>query len=623
LVRASGLEPFDAAVLSNLGNVLVALGLGVDADRCYRRAAALAPDSGTVHFNLAALAPTSRQKASRYAAALACDPTSSAAMIGLATALDTLPGRSGRAWGRRAAVLWPAEPATHLVISDHRLLRGDAPAAQTAAMRATALMMDPAPALFRLALAADRLRDLDAAGRDCRRSLALAPDMVVGHDLLAALELGCGFPEIAVAAYGRSTAIADDELADGSRLFALSFLPQDDPQALVRANRRWGRRRQASGSAVIPSTLSARQRLRVGYVSPEFVQHAFLSHFQPLLAHHDRNRFELFGYAQMLHGDIWTEKVRAQFDHWREVGALPLDDQAAIIRDDAIDILVNLSGYLGQHRLLFVRRIAPLQVAYGNHVSTTGLDSMDARLTDPWLEPEGAPFVDRQERLVRLHTGYLPYAPPESLDVDTLPALRAGKVTFGVFNNLAKVSDASIAVWASVLHRVPASRILIKGYGLNAARAQARVLDAFAQHDIGGSRIELVGQVSSRAGNFAALARADVALDPFPFTGGMSTVETLWMGVPVVSLAGPSLVHRIGLSYLARAGLIDWVADSIPRYEDLAVMLASDLKRLAELRRSMRERLRRSILFDAAAHTREVEAAYSALWAERARNAAR
>jgi tetratricopeptide (TPR) repeat protein len=623
LVRASGLEPFDAAVLSNLGNVLVALGLGVDADRCYRRAAALAPDSGTVHFNLAALAPTSRQKASRYAAALACDPTSSAAMTGLAIVLDTLPGRSGRAWGRRAAVLWPAEPSTHLVISDHRLLRGDAPAAQAAAMRATALMMDPAPALFRLALAADRLRDLDAAGRDCRRSLALAPSLGEAHSLLGSLEFGMGYPAIAVAAYGRAAAIAPDESAQGNGLFALTFLAHDDPQAVVRANRRWGHGHRIDAADAPTRSLPPGGRLRVGYVSPEFTKHGFLSHLLPMLAHHDRSRFELFGYSQTPRSDEWTARVQQHFDRWRDIASLPLDRQAHAIRNDGIDILINLTSYLAHQRLLFARRMAPLQLAYGNFVSTTGLPTIDARITDQWLDPEHAPFLDHAERLVRLRTGYLSYAPPASPEIAPPPSLSAAFVTYGVFNNIAKASDAALAVWATILSRTNSARILLKGAGLDACRARDRILAAFAARGIGASRVELVGHVDADSDNLATIARADIALDPFPFNGGMSTLDTLWMGVPVVSLQGPSLVHRIGLTHLVRAGFADWVTDSAERYVDLAVALAAHPARLAELRRSMRERLRRSILFDAAAHTREVEAAYSALWAERARNAAR
>jgi protein O-GlcNAc transferase len=402
----------------------------------------------------------------------------------------------------------------------------------------------------------------------------------------------------------------------------LTFVSHDDPQAVVRANRSWGRRRTAGGDSR-RSFPRPDRRLRVGYVSPEFAGHAFLAHFQPLLANHDRDRFELHGYAQSPRSDAWTQKLREQFDHWHEIGHLPLGDQATVVRSDRIDVLVNLTGYLAHHRQLFAHRAAPVQLAYGNHVSTTGLATVDARLTDPWLEPQGAPFIDAEERLLRLETGHLSYSAPASPEVDALPALRSGVITFGVFNNIAKLSDAAIETWGEVLRQVPRSRILIKGYGLDSRRGQERLLAFFARQGIEPSRIDLIGHVTGQLDNFATLAKADLALDPFPFTGGMSTVETLWMGIPVVSLAGPSLVHRIGLSYLARAGFADWVVDSRHRYVDLAVALAGDLRRLAETRRTMRDRLRRSVLFDVAAHAREVEAAYLALAAERARQAAR
>jgi tetratricopeptide (TPR) repeat protein len=234
LSRARGLAPTDASVLSNLANVLVSLGRGDEASRLYRQAAALTPGLTTIFFNLAGLTAVPAHKALRYRIALACEPTSLSAMIGLAAAMDAGVGRSGRVWVRKAVAMAPAESAPHLAMSDHRLARNEPAAALESAMRAATLTLDRAPALFRAALAADRLRALDDAARACRRAIALAPAMNQAHSLLASLEFGAGFPALAVAIYGRASAASVDELADGNRLFALTFVSHDDPQAHFR-----------------------------------------------------------------------------------------------------------------------------------------------------------------------------------------------------------------------------------------------------------------------------------------------------------------------------------------------------------------------------------------------------
>lgn len=621
LRRALALSGTEAAIHNNLGNALVALRRPGEAIVSFRRAIALAPSFAAPLLSEADLEPQANRRLIRLLRSVRCDPASVRGLVGLVATSDNL-GRvdEARRWARRATAIGPDQAIAHLARADHHMVANDAEAAIGHARRALAIGNDLAPALYRLGSAKERIGALDDAESHYRRALAVAPDFGASHINLGSLDFAAGFPVAALTAYGRATAIeGPGSEAEGNRLFALPFLEQSDPQALIRENRRWATtalRGVKSAASPLPTRRDS-GRLRVGYVSQEFVKHASHLHLLPMLDHHDRSRFEIIGYAQMAREDRSTAEVRCRCDGWRNIADLSLDEQAATIRADDVDVLVNLTGYVATQRALFLRRIAPVQIAYMNHVGTTGMPTIDGRLTDRWLEPEGAPFLDRSERLLRLETGYVCYQPPSAPAVEELPALQRSHVTFGVFNNLAKVSDAALAAWAGILRRVPQSRILIKSQGLSSSRARSRILAAFAQGGVEAGRVELVGRIEGELANLATIARADIALDPFPFNGGMSTVETLWLGVPVVSLAGPSFVHRIGLTFLTRAGFPQWVASSVDDYADVAVALASDLSGLAALRREMRGRLQGSMLFDAASHAREVESVYRTLLKER------
>ncbi len=621
LRRSLALSRDDQAVLNNLGNALAALGRHAEAGVLYRKSIALLPSSGQPLFNSSILESEPTLRVVRLLRSVSCDATYVPALAALAASLSRSGGvAAAHQWARRATATGPQDAIAHLAFSDHLFSIGHAETALLWATRALTTSGDPAAALVRLGMTSERLGALDDAGCYFRRTLAMAPESSLGHSHLGSLLLAFGFPGEAVTRYRRASAIEGPASEmEGNRLFAMAFLTQADPQALARENRRWADRAfpEARNAPRLVRPRTTAGRLRIGYVSHEFVKHASLLHLLPMLDNHDRSRFEIFGYAQMTRSDSSTDEVRRRCDQWRSIGHLPLAAQAAAIGEDGVDVLVNLTGYIATQRALFARRIAPVQIAYMNHVSTTGLPTIDGRITDSWLEPVGASFLDREEQLYRLKSGYVCYAPPDAPPVNELPATRQSFVTFGVFNNLAKASDAAVAVWSRILHRVPRSRIIIKGPGLSAGFARSRIQTAFHRHGIESRRIDLVGRIDSDVGNLSTIAQADIALDPYPFNGGMNTVETLWMGVPVVSLAGPSLVHRIGLTFLTRAGFPEWVAHSEDAYVDVAAALAADIGGLTKLRRGMRDRLRQSILFDAASHTRELEGVYVDMWNER------
>jgi predicted O-linked N-acetylglucosamine transferase (SPINDLY family) len=357
------------------------------------------------------------------------------------------------------------------------------------------------------------------------------------------------------------------------------------------------------------------RRLRIGYVSSEFRQHLFLSEFLPVLRRHDHRRFEIFCYADVATPDGRTEEIRRLADHWRDQRGRSFDARAAEIRADGIDILVCLTGYLAEQRVLFARRLAPVQVAYINQVGTSGLAAMDYRVTDAWVDPPGRAEPGNIEALERLPGGYSTWEPPSvAPDPGPLPALANGHVTFGVFNNLAKLSGPALALWGEIFAAVPTARLLLKAPTLSDDGTRVLLLDRLAAAGVARERVELIGPVPRFVDALAVMARADIALDPFPFNGGISTREILWMGVPVVSLSGDRFVGRLGASTLARVGLGDLVASDPAGYRDRAIEFARDLDRLTALRAGMRARVAGSMLCDAPRHTDELETAYRAMW---------
>jgi predicted O-linked N-acetylglucosamine transferase (SPINDLY family) len=361
---------------------------------------------------------------------------------------------------------------------------------------------------------------------------------------------------------------------------------------------------------------SADRRLRVGYVSPGFGAGATGLFLLPLLEAHDHQRHEIVCYSSVRTPDAITERCRAQADVWRSVTNVSDERLADIIRQDRIDILVDLTMHSADNRLLvFARKPAPVQVTYLAYAGTTGLDSMDYRLTDPYLDPLAAMKASDQpiysEESIRLPETYWCYRPLiETPAVNALPALLTGHITFGCLNTFAKVTAPTLAAWTGLLRAMPEARLLLH---IRPGKGRDRVRDLFAQGGISPERVTFAGWLPM-AGYFQLYQHIDVALDPFPYGGGATTCDALWMGVPVVSLAGQTAVGRGGLSILSNLGLADLVARDVEQYVRIACELAGDLPRLSGLRATLRERMQNSPLMDAPRFARHVEAAYREMW---------
>lgn len=353
--------------------------------------------------------------------------------------------------------------------------------------------------------------------------------------------------------------------------------------------------------------------LRVGYVSADFCQHTVGLFVKDVLAAHDRSRVSVFTYSAGQVDDWVTATVR-QTSAWRDIRNLDDAAVAALVREDCIDVLVDLSGHTADSRLTVVaHRPAPVQVSWLGYFATTGLPVMDAVLLDEWHAPPGmeSQFV---ERIVRLEGGRfcyspVPFAPGE---VAPAPCLKNVYVTFGSFNNTAKLNDEVIALWAKVLAAVPDARLVLKWRTFHDAGMRAFVHDAFRAHGIDSERIELRG-ASFHADVLREYADVDICLDPFPFTGGLTSCESLWMGVPVITWPQGRVVSRQTYAFLKSIGLEELAAETEDDYVLIAASLARDIQRIGELRRTMRARMRQSSLCDVAAFTQRLEEAFLGL----------
>jgi predicted O-linked N-acetylglucosamine transferase (SPINDLY family) len=595
-----------------------AAGRVAEAVRLYQAVLAAAPDNADAMAGLGvATLDAGRPEAARPLLAEAARRKPGDALIhnNLANAAKAL-GDDAAALGsyRRAVALDPGRGA--LLVN----LAGGCGGAETSrwAARGARLAPDDADAWFVLAQCAADEGRLGTALRALARALALAPARAAAWFNRANALRDLGEVEAAVAHYRRATGLdpADDGAAS-NLLFALCFVADDE--AIAAANRAWGRRLEASLPPPAPfrNERSEDRRLVVGYLSPDFRKHQFLMQLRPLLQNHSRERLQLIAYSDVKRPDAETERLMSLFEAWRDVARF---DDAALdrqIRADRVDILVCVTGYLAAYRRRFVPRKAPIQVAMINQVSTPGLEAFDARLTDRWLDPPelGDRAATGPEALIRLPAGFAVFEPPAELPrLTRLPAEAAGRLTFGSFNNLAKLTDRSLALFRLVLDSVPDSRLLFKAMALSDDEPRARFVARLRAHAYDLGRVELLGRVAGDPANFAAIARADIALDPVPFNGGLSSADALWMGVPLISLRGASLVGRLGASMLSRVGLADLVAASEADYVRIASDLAGDRGRLAAMRAGMRQRLAHASLANGRIIAAEVEEAYRDLW---------
>jgi predicted O-linked N-acetylglucosamine transferase (SPINDLY family) len=335
-----------------------------------------------------------------------------------------------------------------------------------------------------------------------------------------------------------------------------------------------------------------------------------------IFKHHNAEQFEIYGYHIGTKKDSLTERFQQYAHHWLYCSHLSDEALAEQIRHDQIDILIDLAGHTAHNRLsLFARKPAPIQIAYLGYSETTGVSTIDYRMTDGFADPVNIAEQFSSETLIRMPVSYFCYSPSEeSPAVDTLPALSQGYITFGSFNNYKKITPTMLTTWAKILQQVPESRLLIKAKSLNDPTLQQQLKAYFAQFAIVPERIIIANYTASITTHLAIYNQIDIALDTYPYNGATTTCEALWMGVPVVTLVGENHVSRMGLSLLSAVSLTECVADTLENYVHICVKLAKDVNHLQQLRATMRDRMQSSSLLDASTFTHQLEIRYQQLW---------
>jgi len=450
------------------------------------------------------------------------------------------------------------------------------------------------------------------------RARAAAPDLAGIDERIGEQLAFMGRGAEAIAAYDRAIAQRPDNFPLGSnRLFLLNHFGLFDRQRTYEEHRAWGERLERSVEAKRRphhNDRSPERRLRVGFVSPDLRNHAIAYWLESYLVAHDRERypahaFDVSPYAE----DSVSKRLRGRFDHWYRCGATSDDELADLVRGQRIDVLVDLAGHTGHNRLaVFARRPAPVQVSWFGYMNTTGLSTIDWRITDAQHDPPGSEAY-YTEKLWHVPSLACFMPDPDSPDPGPPPFERNGHVTFASANNWAKVSEGTKDTWAAILREAPSARLKVIARGGDEARARDAIRGEFVRRGVEGARID-VSPFLPLASFLAFFRDVDVALDPFPYGGGTTTLHTLWMGVPAIALEGDSELARATPATMRGVGAPEFVAPTTARYVELATAIARVPDPVARLRPQLRERLRASGAMDYARLARDVEAAFRGMW---------
>jgi predicted O-linked N-acetylglucosamine transferase (SPINDLY family) len=494
--------------------------------------------------------------------------------------------REAAAAFRNALKLRPDYPEAHFNLANALRKQGKHQEAIDAYQQALRLKPDYAHPLYNMAQSLGELADLQGVIACYRKVVELEPRHATAH---------------------------------GSLLYTLHYHPDYGPAELFREHVEWGRRHAEPLRSRIRPHLNDRsdpqRRLRLGYVSPDFREHTVPRFITAALAHHDRERFEIFCYSGTISKelDAVTDQLRKYADHWRDIASMPDSQAENLIRGDQIDILVDLRGHAGGDRmLLFARKPAPVQINMVGYFDTTGLPTMDYRITDSVQDPPGQTEGFHVEKLIRIDPSCWCYTPDHKPpDVAEPPSLRAGHVTFGTLNKIIKISPPCARLWGRVLEKVAGSRLLVSVAGADPGGV---VRDRLAAMGLPVDRVDIVDKTPTRRRYLERFHEIDVALDTTPFNGITTTCDGLWMGVPCVSRSGDTSVSRAGRSILEAAGLGELACDTDEQFVRVAADLARDPDGLRSRRLAMRESLLASPLTAHRRFARSLEAEFRRVW---------
>jgi protein O-GlcNAc transferase len=622
--QALALKPESVQANYNLGLALKELGRLDESLAAFRAAVDRKPGLADAHHRIGLILlemGKGEEAVTPCRQAVAANPNLAEAYNTLGNVLNML-GRSEEAMEAygRGIMIRPDLAELHLNSGLVQVNSGKKPEAEASFRRALELKPDYPKALNSLALILMEKDELDEAEVLLKRAAAIEPgNMDVLNNLGRVFKSTWRGAEDLEVRRRIAALKPDDAAAHSAMIFTMCWDPAFDPIGMFKESRRWDERHAKPFSKIRRSpgeNQDPERRLRVGYVSADFWLHSVSYFFRPLLHHHDRREFEIICFSDVERPDAVTELIRADADGWHDIRGQSDEGVAELIRASNIDILVDLSGHSAQNRLMvFVRRAAPVQISYLGYPASTGLSAMDYRMTDLHSDPPGKTEDLHSEELLRLPTTNWCYSPIEGAPaVQPSPAASGKPICFGSFNHVAKITPRMIEVWSRVLNAVPGSRLLLKSAGLGTPSVRRKIGEMFASHGVDPARVDFAGREANIFAHLGLYGRVDIALDTFPYNGTTTTCEALWMGVPVVTLAGDVHVSRVGVSLLNSVGLPELIARNEDEYVSIAVELAGNVAKLADLRATLREQMKDSPLMDGPRFARNVESAYRDVW---------
>ena len=619
--KALNISPDYAEASSNLGNALQVLSRLDEAEASFRRALEIRPDFAAVYNNLGVtLHDLNRPDESEASCrrALRIDAGYAEAHNDLGNALQALSKLDeAEVSFRQALQIRPGYPEAHNNLGNSLKELGRMAEAESHYSRALLIKADYAEAHYNLASTLTDLGRLNAAEASYRRALAIRPELAEAHNNLGTNLRDMGHLADAEISFRRAVEIKPDFAeASSNLLFSLNYASARAPSYYLAEARQYGQKVSSKITARFREWSCARQptRLRIGFVSGDFRNHPVGYFLESLLTRLDPTSIELIAYPTFHNADELTTRIRPYFTDWNPLFGHSDEAAAHRIHKDNLHILVDLSGHTRFNRLpVFAWKPAPVQVSWLGYFATTGVPEIDYLLGDRHVAPadEASHFT---EKLWRLPGYYMCFtAPNVAIEVAPLPALATGALTFGCFNNLTKMNDAVVAVWATILRTVAGSKLFLKAKQFNEPMMREATLRRFAKHGIRPDRLILAGP-SPRSEYLASYHRVDIALDPFPYPGGATSMEGLWMGVPVMTKCGDRFLSHQGESIVHNAGLPNWVAANDNDYVDNTVAFASDVAGLGTLRAGLRQQVLASPLCDAGQFARHFEEAMWGMW---------
>lgn len=617
--QAISRRPYFPEAYCSLGTILREMGRLEEAVAACRQAVALKPDFPEACYNLgvalSGLGEGSLKEASAaYRQAIVLKPDFPEAYSNLGNVLRDMGqvAEAGTAY-RQAIACWPDFPEAHSNLGAVLLDQGLLAEASGACRQAIALKPGYAEAYYNLGNALKEQGLPDEAITEYQRAIALKGYYAAAYSNLASALKDRGQLEESIAASRRALELAPDFVtADSSLLYSLQFHPDYDARGIYAENKRWNLRHAEALRRCIAPHGNGRElgrRLRIGYVSPDFYSQAEAFFTIPLLEHHDHAGFEIYCYSSVGKPDQVTQRLQQCADVWREVRRENDAALAQIIRDDQIDILVDLTMHMaGNRALVFARKPAPVQVCWLAYPGGTGLATMDYRLTDGYMDPVEEDDSCYSEQSVRLPDCWVVYDP--LIVLDPRPVEQTGPVTFGSLNNPAKHNEPLLRMWARVLQAAPGTRLILQVLSAEQRQRSGRLMESMG---IAATRLDWVGRLS-RVEYLRCYDRIDIGLDPLPYNGITTTCDALYMGTPVLTCAGRTPAGRAGKAMLCTIGLSELVAHNPDELVIKAAQLAGDLPRLREIRGGLRARMMNSPLMNAPRFSGQAEAAYRAMW---------